>query len=163
MLIQEAIHCDWSLHNSNRCPSSGNSQEHLIMVFASLTLKGNVCAAVHWLMECSGSSVLKPLDSTNIDGTSITVLEPLGVNHPDHCASSDWILLPRDNLPLFEHSEITGYDIISIVHQLQGGADPGGCDASRWRDILLRYGSSSTRLHDSVAGLCHCLCISTVP
>ena len=75
----------------------------------------------------------------------------------------DWILLSRDNLPLFEDSETTGSHILSIAHQLQGDAGPRGCDASQWRDILLRYGFSSTHLHDSVAGLCCHLCISLFP
>ena len=119
--------------------------------------------AVHWLTERSGGGVLKPSDSTTIGGTSMTVLEALGLKHPDPCAPPDWILPALDNLPLFEDSEITGSHILLIAHQLQGGAGPGGCDASHWRDILLRYGSSSTRSCDSVAGLCHCLCNSIVP
>ena len=93
----------------------------------------------------------------------MTVLEALGLKHPDPCAPPDWILPALDNLPLFEDSQITGSHILSIAHRLQGGAGPGRCDASHWRDILLRYGSSRTRLHDSVAGLCHRLCNSIVP
>ena len=62
-----------------------------------------------------------------------------------------------------EDSEITGSHILTIAHQLQGDADPGGCDASHWQDVLLRYGTSSTRLRDSVAGLCRHLCNSIVP
>ena len=54
-------------------------------------------------------------------------------------------------MPYFEDSEITGSHILSIAHQLQGGAGPGGCDASHWRDVLLRYGTSSAHLRDSVA------------
>ena len=68
-----------------------------------------------------------------------------------------------DNLPFLEDSEITGSHILSVAHQLQGGAGPGGCDASHWRDVLLRYGSSSGRLRDSVAELCRHLCNSIVP
>ena len=68
-----------------------------------------------------------------------------------------------DKLPFLEDSEITGSYILTIAHQLQGGAGPGGCDASHWRDVLLRYGTSSTHLHDFVAGLCRHLCNSIVP
>jgi len=50
-----------------------------------------------------------------------------------------------------------------IVYQLQGGTGPGGCDASHWQDVLLRYGTSSAHLHDSVEGLCHHLYNSIVP
>ena len=120
-------------------------------------------AAVRWLMERSGGGVLKPSDSTTIGGTSMTILEALSLKHPDPCAPPDWILPAMDNLPLFEDSEITGSHILSIAHQIQGGAGPGGCDASHWRDTLLRYGSSSTHLCDSVAGLCHRLCNFIVP
>ena len=163
VLIQEATRCDRSLRNSHRRPLSGNSQEHLIKVFTRLMLEGNVRAAVRWLTERSGGGVLRPSDSTTIGGTSMTVLEALGLKHPDPCAPPDCILPAMDNLPLFEDSEITGSHILSIAHRLQGGAGPGGCDASHWRDILLRYGSSSTRFRDSVAGLCRRLCNSIVP
>ena len=49
-----------------------------------------------------------------------------------------------------------------MAHQLQGGDEPDGCNVLHWREILLRYGTSSTRLCDTVAGLCHCLCNSIV-
>ena len=68
-----------------------------------------------------------------------------------------------DTLPCLEESEITSAHIQSVAHQLQGGAGPGGCDFFHWRDILLRYGASSARLHDSVAALCRHICNSIVP
>jgi len=61
-----------------------------------------------------------------------------------------------------EDSEITASHILSVAHQLQGEAGPGGCDASFWHDVLLHYGSSSAHLCDSVAALCHRLCNSIV-
>jgi len=62
-----------------------------------------------------------------------------------------------------EDSEITGSHILSVAHQLQGGAGPGWCDALFWHDVLLCYGSSSAHLRDSVAALCCHLCNSIVP
>ena len=67
-----------------------------------------------------------------------------------------------DYLPLFEDSEITGCHILSIAHQLQVGAGRGGCNASHWRDALLRYGFSCSSLCDSVVRLCCRLCNSIV-
>jgi len=67
----------------------------------------------------------------------MTVLEALGLKHPDPCTHPDWVLSSIDKIPFFEDSEITGSHILSIAHQLQGGAGPGGCDASHWRDVLL--------------------------
>ena len=93
----------------------------------------------------------------------MSVLEALSLKHPDSCVPPDWILPSRNILPLCEDFEINGSHILSIAHQLQGGAGPGGCDASNWRDILLRYGSSSTHLRDSFAGLCRRLCNFIVP
>ena len=93
----------------------------------------------------------------------MTVLDAMGLKHLDPCAPPNWILPAMGNLLLSEDSEITRSHILSIAHQLQGGAGPGGCDASHWIDIWLRYGSSSTHLHDSVAGLCRHLCNSIVP
>ena len=68
-----------------------------------------------------------------------------------------------NDLPFLEDSEITGSHILSVAHQLQGGAGPGGCDASHWRDVLLHYGTSSAHLRDSVPALCRRLCNSIVP
>ena len=81
-------------------------------------LEGNVRAAVHWLTELSGGGVLKPSDTATIGGTSMTVLEVLGLKHPDPCTPPDWVLPSMDNLPYFEDSEITGSHILSITHQL---------------------------------------------
>ena len=126
VLIQKAICCDRSHDNFHRRPLSGNSHEHSIEVFTRLMLKGNVCVAIHWLMECYGGDVLKLSDSTTIGGTSMTVLEALGFKHPDPRAPPDWIIPFRDNFPLFENSQITGSRILSIAHQLQEGAGLGG-------------------------------------
>ena len=115
------------------------------------------------MTEHSGGGVLKPSDYTTIDGTSITVLEALNLKHPDPCTPPDCILTSMDKLPFLEDSEITESHILTIAHQLQGGTGPGGCNASHWQDLLLRYGTSSTRLRNSVAGLCCHLCNSIVP
>ena len=163
VLLQEAVRCDQSLRNSRRNLTHKDSSEHLIKVFTRLMLEGNVRAAVRWLTERSGGGILKPTDSTTIGGTSMTVVDPLGLKRPDPCVPPDWAMPSMDNLPFLEDSEITGSHILSVAHQLQGGAGPGGCDASHWRDVLLRYGSSSARLRDSVAGLCRRLCNSIVP
>ena len=125
-------------------------------------LEGNVRAAVCWLTEHSGDGVLKPFDTATIGGTPMTVLEALGLKHPDPSTPPDWVLPSMDNQPYFKDLEITGSHILSIAHQLQGGAGPGGCDASHWRDVLLRYGTFSAHLRDSVASLCR-LCNSIVP
>jgi len=118
VLLQEAVRCDQSLHNSHQRPSSKDSHEHLIKVFTRLMLEGNVCAAVRWLTEHSGGGVLKPSNLTTVGGTSMTVLEALGLKHPDSCNPPDWVLPSMDKLPFFEDSEITGSHILSIAHQL---------------------------------------------
>ena len=71
-------------------------------------LEGNVRAAVHWLVEFSSGGVLKPSDSATIGGTSMTVLEILGLKYPDPCTPPDWVLPSMDNLPYFEDSVMTG-------------------------------------------------------
>ena len=67
------------------------------------------------------------------------------------------------DLPYLEDVEVTGSHVQSMAHQLQGGAGPGGCDASHWRDILLRYGASSASLCDTIAALCRRLCNTITP
>lgn len=60
-----------------------------------------------------------------------------------------------DSLPLLEDIEITDSHILFVAHRVQGGAVPGGCDPSHWRDVLLRFGEYNSRLHDSVGTLAH--------
>ena len=54
--------------------------------------KGNVHATVRWLMEHSGGAILKPSDSAIIGGTSMTVLEALGLRLPNSFAPPGWIM-----------------------------------------------------------------------
>lgn len=82
----------------------------------------------------------------------------LSLKHPDPHTPPDWTLPSMDDLPFLEDSEITSAHILSIAHQLQEVACPDCCDTSHWHDILLRYGTSSAGLCDSVACLCCWLC-----
>jgi len=116
VLLQENVRCDQSLHNSYQRPSSKDSHEHLIKVFTRLMLEGNVRAAVRWLTERSGGGVLKLSNSTTIGGTSMTVLEALGLKYSDPCTPPDLVFPSMDRLPFFEDSEITGSHILSIAH-----------------------------------------------
>ena len=76
--------------------------------------------------------------------------------HPDCRVRFATALPDRERLPLFEDVEITGDTI-------QGRAGPGGCDASHWQDMLLRFGAHSEWLRDSVASLSRRLSNSIVP
>ena len=91
------------------------------------------------------------------------MLDVLRLKHPDPSIPATSILPSLDNLPYLEDVEITGTPIQSVTCQLQGGASPGGCDASHWRDILLQLGGSSARLCDTVAAACHQICNTITP
>ena len=167
VLLQEAICCDQVFHNSHR-PSLKKHTDHVTRVFAKLMLEGNVYAAVRWVTERAGGGLLKFSDSVDYShcqlGTlSGTVLDVLRSKHPEPCSPPISILPSMDDLPLFEDVEIAGSHMQSVAHQLQGGAGPSGCDASHWRDILLRYGASSALLRDTVAAVCRRLCNTTTP
>ena len=90
---------------------------------------------------------MKPSDLTAIGDISMTVLEEFDLKYPDPCTPPDWVLPFMDYLPYYEDSKTTGSHILLMVHQLQGGASPFGCDASHCRDVMLRYSNS-----------CACLC-----
>ena len=70
-----------------------------------------------------------------------TVLDVLHSKHLEPCTPPISILPSIDDLPLFEDVKIADSHVQSVAHQLQGSTDPGGCDPSHWRDILLRYGA----------------------
>uniref|UniRef100_A0A1X7UQH3 Uncharacterized protein n=1 Tax=Amphimedon queenslandica TaxID=400682 RepID=A0A1X7UQH3_AMPQE len=82
-----------------------------------------------------------------------SVVEVLKSKHPDPQPPHTLSLLYVDEIPHFEDIEITRAVIHKVVFGIQGGAGPGGTDAGHWHDVLLRYGSHSSRLHDAIASL----------
>ena len=131
---------------SNSChPTSDDSQDHLIKVFTKLMFQGNVCAAVRWITERSGGGVLKPSDLTEIfhpygKKSSMTVFDVLRTKHREPRIPKDFAIPSFDILPCLEDAEITSAHIQSVVHQLQGGTGPGGCDSSHWHDNYFTMG-----------------------
>ena len=154
-------------HNS-RHPSSKTRTDHITRVFTKLImLEGNVRAAVR-VTEHAGGGLLKFSDSVNYShpqfgSISGTVLDALHMKYPESRSPPSSILPNMDGLPFFEEVKVTSSHIQSVADQLQGGAGPGGCDASHWQDILLRYGASSASLRDNIAALCHKLYNTITP
>ena len=70
----------------------------------------------------------------------MSVLDALRLKHPDPVTPSKSALIPCSELPIFQDVEITGSHIVRVARSIQGGAGPGGCDATHWQDSLLRYG-----------------------
>ena len=81
------------------------------------------------------------------------VIDVLHKKHPDPRIPPKSALLVSEQLPMLEDVEITGAHILKVARTIQGGAGPGGSDASHWQDALLRYGAHSERLRESVASL----------
>ena len=121
-------------------------------------LLGKVRAAMRWLTSRSKGHVLSPSDYTSITVNGqikqVPVIDILKSKHPFlHPPHSSTLLSPPSPLLLFEDLNVTGTHLALIARRLQGSAGPGGCDSSHWQNILLRYGSHSRLLCDSIAGL----------
>ena len=58
-----------------------------------------------------------------------------------------------DTLPPLIDVNITGGHVEKVARHIQGGAGPGGSDASQWQNYLLRYGAHSAKLRDAMAEL----------
>ena len=151
ILLQEAVHCNQSFQNSYRSVS-GTPDDHLVRVFTKLMQKGDIRAAVSWLTEHAGGGVLKCSDMTELSlpgsgKTSMSVLDALRFKHLGPVIPPTTILSSLDHLPQLEDLDITGvHNQFACGLLASGGAGTGGCDASLWHDILLRYGTSSARL-----------------
>ena len=159
LLVQEADRCDGGLKHSRRVNLTGDD---VVRIFSRLMLQGKVKAAVRWATERTRGELLMPTDV--VDNTSgTTVLDVLRQKHPSARPPKASSLVPCDVLPLFEDVEITGSHLLFVAHRIQGGAEPGGCDAGHWRDVLLRFGAYSSRLRDAVAALARRLLNSIVP
>ena len=157
VLIQEAERCDRSLCNSYHS-FSRYTDDHLVKVFTKLMLQGNVRAAVCWITERAGGGVLKSSDST-----TVSVVDALRLKHPEPQIPPESIFPCCDGLPYLKDSEITAAHVQTVAWHLQGGAGPGGCDLRHWKDVLLRFGSTSGHLRETIAGFCRNLCNSVVP
>lgn len=107
----------------------------------------------------SKGSVLQPDDNIKIldNGQEklINVIEALKMKHPSPRLPHSLALLPPDNLPALEDLDITGGHVHHVAHRIQGSA--GLVDATHLtgKILLLHYGTSSSRLWDSISDLAH--------
>ena len=83
----------------------------------------------------------------------VCVMDILKNKHPSSHPPHSSTLLDTPQLPTLEDLDITGNHVHFVARNIQGSAGPGGCDALHWQDTLLRFGSCSHRLCDSVADL----------
>ena len=144
-----------------RLSTSKPENDHIIKVFSRLMWKGQVCSAVRWLTErASNGGVLSPLSMVDTDRT---VLDVLKEQHPHPSVPVEKAFLSCDSLPPIIDVDITAAHVEKIARQIQGGAGPGGTTAILWHDCLLRYGSHSIKLRDSMAGLARRLANTIVP
>ena len=98
------------------------------------------------------------------DNTNVTVMDILCQKYPAAQTPKASALVVCDTLPLLEDVvEITGSHILFVAHRVQGGAEPGNCDAGHWRDVLLCFSAHSSILRDAVAILAHRLLNGIVP
>ena len=93
----------------------------------------------------------------------LSVHEVLNRKHPDPQVPPKSAFLSWYELPKLEDVEVSSGQIMHVAQSIQGGADPGGCDANHWQDSLLCHGAHSSRLRESVACLCRRLANSIVP
>ena len=164
VLLQEAMRCDKALKNQRKLYADA----HVDKVFSRLMLQGKIRAALRWITDRSNCGLLAPADEVELragDNSIVkkTVSEVLASKHPEPRPPHSLSLLTADELPHFEDIEITGALIHKVVFGIQGGAGPGGCDASHWHDVLLRYGSHSSRLRDAVASLTRTMANNFIP
>ena len=83
--------------------------------------------------------------------------------HPEPIVPDKASLIDCNKLPEFEEVEINGGHVLRVARMIQGGAGPGGCDATHWQDVLVRFGAHSGRLREAVTSLCRKLANSVVP
>uniref|UniRef100_A0A1X7SXG4 Reverse transcriptase domain-containing protein n=1 Tax=Amphimedon queenslandica TaxID=400682 RepID=A0A1X7SXG4_AMPQE len=163
LLVQESCRCDRSFTSHRR---RKHDKDYIEKVFTRLMLQGKVRAAMRWLTDRSKGSILSPSDkvtmSVNGARCETTVIDALKSKHPSSHSPHSSTLLTASPLPLLEDIEITGSHVGLVARRIQGSAGPCGCDSAHWQDILCRFGASSRRLCDSIAGLSRSLSNSLV-
>ena len=157
VLLQEAERCDKAFRNSYSSNTT-HTTDHLVKVFTKLMLQGNIRAAVRWITERARGGGLRASDTTHVNHTVMSVIDALKLKHPESQIPPESALPCCDSLPYFEDSEITVAHVQTVACRLQGGAGPGGCDSKHWKDVLLRFGSASRHLRETIAGFCRSLC-----
>jgi hypothetical protein len=152
VLLQEAIRCNNALPARKRSRDNDNDEK----VFSRLMLQGKVRAAVRWITDRSKNKLLEPNDVVEVKDSSIVIKNnqySRFINTRLPSMPHSLSLLDVDVLPQFEDVIVTGAIIHKTVFSIQGALPPGGCDAGHWQDVLLRYGSCSSRLRDAAATL----------
>uniref|UniRef100_A0A1X7URZ3 Uncharacterized protein n=1 Tax=Amphimedon queenslandica TaxID=400682 RepID=A0A1X7URZ3_AMPQE len=135
--------------------------DHIEKVLTRLMFQGKIRAAMCLLTETSKGNVLNTKDSVkvSVNGTkeSVPVIDTLRSKHPSSQSPHSSTFLQPNEQPSLSHVKVTGAHISLISQRIQDSTGPGWCDSSHWQDALLRFGTHSRRLCDSVAVLSRCL------
>lgn len=130
--------------------------EHLFRAYNARVIAGHLRAACRNITSREGGGVLSPDDVCTKIG--IPVLEALRAKHPPlrdpaSVGSEGGAFEPYDRAPTPVPFVVTADVVEDVASRLSGSAGPGGTDAVKLRNWLLRYGGSSAALRSELAAL----------
>ena len=88
---------------------------------------------------------MQPTDGVDYNHPQLVVVSKLlHLKHPDVSVPPASILSSLNDLPYLKDNKVTDFPIRCVASELQDDAGPGEFDASHCRNILLRFGCSTT-------------------
>ena len=148
-LINDTLRSNLTLQKPRK--KSNEPADHTEKVFARLLLQGKLRQAVRWVTGREKGGVLHP---TDIDAkTGKPVAEVLESKHPVPMDTKSEDLQGFETVPEMLDIEITEETVFAVAKTMQGGAGPGGTDATAWQNWMLRYGGASTQLRQCIGDL----------
>ena len=126
------------------------SDEKVAKTFESLVLKGKIRSAVRFATMRDKGGFLAP-DATD-EKTGLTVLEVLKGKHPEAIIPDAEVLEEYSEVPDMVPLDTTSDTVTEVAAKLSGVGGPGGVDAVRLQQWLLRFGTGSHMFRGAVAG-----------
>ena len=143
-LIDEAVRCNKRFLKSKKEKMNLETNHRL---FNRFMLNGKIRQATRMVTERSNGGIL----NTNSIINGKTVFELLQEKHPQQITPNDNDFDCPTELPSMINVDITASHIEIVSRRISGGAGPSGTNAEQWKAMLLRYGSHSLKLRNSIA------------
>ena len=129
-----------------------------------MVLEGKIQQAVRFVTERGQGGALKVDDMVRgKDGTESSVYDILQSKHPDSISPGEVAFEEYPEVPEMVTLDITSETVQKVASKLSGAAGPGGVDSMALQQWLLRFGTNSNQLRESVANLCYWLANETPP
>ena len=146
-LLEEVELCDKKLPRSY-----GNiTDEQAVKIFSQLILIRKKREAAKFITERGEvSTVLQPTDD---NGKGVSVLEDLKIKHPPQATANAEAFIECKDLPILIDVDISAEHVEKVARMMGGSAGTICLDSYQWQALILKFGTQSESLRESMAAV----------